>query len=166
MEQYTSLKVHYRFSDEEAEILKQLQPQMEELADQFVDEFYDYIWGFGATAKFLKNKEIIAHHRKKIREWFLNLFCGKYDMPYFMHLYKIGEIHVKIGLPTHYVNSAFTFVRTFALRSIEENFHSKEKHLKEIQALEKMIDINLDVLTSSYREEELTENYGKIIQLK
>jgi uncharacterized membrane protein (DUF373 family) len=74
-----------------------------------------------------------------------------------MHLYKIGEIHVKIGLPTHYVNSAFTFVRTFALRSIEEKFDSKEKHLKEIQALEKMIDINLDVLTSSYREEELSK---------
>ena len=157
MEQYTSLKVHYRFTKEEEQILKQLQPQMEELADQFVDEFYDYIWGFGATATFLKNKEIIAHHRKKIREWFLNLFSGKYDMPYFMHLYKIGEIHVRIGLPTHYVNSAFTFVRTFALRSIEEKFVSKEIHVKEIKALEKIIDINLDVLTSSYREEELSK---------
>lgn len=48
----------------------------------------------------IKNKDIIAHHRKKIKEWFINLFCGNYDMSYFMYLYKIGEIHVKIGLPT------------------------------------------------------------------
>ncbi len=130
---------------------------MEELSEQFIDEFYDYIWGFGHTAKFLKNKEIIAHHRQKIKEWFVNLFCGKYDLPYFMYLYKIGEIHVKIGLPTHYVNSAFTFVRTFVLRSIEENFVSKEQHVNEIKAVEKIIDINLDVLTSSYREEELSK---------
>ena len=34
------------------------------------------------------------------------------------NIYKIGEIHVQIGLPTHYVNSAFTFVRTFVLKSI------------------------------------------------
>jgi len=87
----------------------------------------------------------------------LNLFSGKYDNFYFINLYKIGEIHVKIGLPTHYVNSAFTFVRTFALQSIEENFDNKEQHVKEIHAVEKIIDMNLDVLTSSYREEELSK---------
>jgi len=157
MEQYTTIKSHYKFTDEEAVILKNLQPRMEELADTFIDEFYDYIWGFGTTAQFLKNKDIIAHHRKKIKEWFINLFCGQYDMPYFLHLYKIGEVHVKIGLPTHYVNSAFTFVRTFVLQSIEDNFINKEQHVKEIKAVEKIIDMNLDVLTSSYREEELSK---------
>lgn len=157
MEQYTTLKEHYKFSDEEAELLQKLQPRMEELADIFADEFYDYIWGFGSTAQFLKNKDIIAHHRIKIKEWFINLFSGQYDMPYFRHLYKIGEVHVKIGLPTHYVNSAFTFVRTFVLKSIEDNFIDKKQHIKEINAIEKMIDINLDVLTSSYREEELSK---------
>jgi uncharacterized membrane protein (DUF373 family) len=130
---------------------------MNKIADIFIDEFYDYIWGFGKTAQFLKNKEIIAYHRKKIKEWFINLFCGKYDLPYFMYLFKIGEIHVKIGLPTHYVNSAFTFVRTFILTSIENNFDNKEQHVKEIKAVEKIIDMNLDVLTSSYREEELSK---------
>lgn len=157
MQQYSSLKSHYRFTEEEAQILKNLQPRMESLADEFIDGFYDYIWGFGQTAQFLKNKEIIAHHQKKIKEWFINLFCGDYDMSYFMYLYRIGEIHVKIGLPTHYVNSAFTFVRTFVLESIEKNFENKESHAKEIRAVEKIIDMNLDVLTSSYREEELSK---------
>ena len=156
MQHYQSLKEHYKFSEEEALILKELQPRMESLADEFIDGFYDYIWGFGKTAQFLKNKEIIAYHRAKIKEWFVNLFCGKYDLPYFMYLYKIGEIHVKIGLPTHYVNSAFTYVRTFILTSIEANFENKAQHIKEIQAVEKIVDINLDVLTSSYREEELS----------
>jgi len=158
---YQTLKEHYKFTKEEALLLKELQPRMEELADRFVDEFYDYIWGFGKTAQFLKNKQIIEYHRQKIKEWFINLFCGQYDLPYFLYLYKIGEIHVRIGLPTHYVNSAFTFVRTFILSSIEENFQNKEHHVQEIKAVEKMIDMNLDSLTSSYREEEL----GKFLSL-
>ena len=158
---YQTLKEHYKFTNEEALLLKELQPRMEELADRFVDEFYDYIWGFGKTAQFLKNKQIIEYHRQKIKEWFINLFCGQYDLPYFLYLYKIGEIHVRIGLPTHYVNSAFTFVRTFILSSIEENFQNKEHHVQEIKAVEKMIDMNLDSLTSSYREEEL----GKFLSL-
>ncbi|MDQ7042616.1 MAG: protoglobin domain-containing protein [Sulfurimonas sp.] len=156
MQHYQSLKDDYQFTEEEAQILKGLQPFMEELADEFIDEFYDYIWGFGKTATFLKNKKIIEYHRTKIREWFINLFNGKYDLPYFMYLYKIGEIHVKIGLPTHYVNSAFSFVRSFVFKRIEDNYKDKENHVKEIGAVGKIIDINLDMLTSSYREEELS----------
>lgn len=154
-QEYKNLREHYQFTQEDSEILLGLKPRMEELAEEFIDGFYDYIWGFGATATFLKNKEIIAYHRGKIKEWFINLFCGKYDMPYFMNLYKIGEIHVRIGLPTHYVNAAFTYVRTFVVKNIENSFVAKEQHMKEIKAIEKIIDINLDILTSSYREEEL-----------
>lgn len=161
MKEYSQLKEHYKFSKEEALILKKLQPRMENLADTFIDEFYDYIWGFGKTASYLKNTNVINRHKIKIKAWFINLFSGQYDMSYFLYLYKIGEIHVRIGLPTHYVNSAFTFVRTFILKSIEENFENKEQHVKEINAIEKIIDMNLDVLTSSYREEEL----GKFLSL-
>jgi len=157
MQHYHNLKQHYKFTDEEALILKEMQPRMEELADAFIDGFYDYIWGFGKTAQFLKNQKIIVYHREKIRKWFINLFSGKYDLPYFMYLYKIGEIHVNIGLPTHYVNSAFTFVRTFVLASIEGDSRNNEQHIQELKAVEKIIDINLDVLTSSYREEELSK---------
>lgn len=90
MEENSTLKIDYKFTDEESKLLKKLQPLMEEHVDKFVDEFYDYIWGFGKTAQFLKNKDIIAHHRNKIKEWYINLFCGEYDVTYFMHLYRIG----------------------------------------------------------------------------
>ncbi len=154
---YHGLKEHYQFSEEEALILKKLQPRMQSLADQFIEGFYGYIWRFGKTAEFLKNEEIISYHRRKIKEWFIDLFCGQYDIAYFSRLYKIGEIHVKIGLPTHYVNAAFTYVRTFILENLEQNCSDKEMHIKEITAVEKIIDMNLDVLTSSYREEELSK---------
>lgn len=157
MQQYESLKGHYKFSEAEAHLLASLQPKMSELSERFIDEFYDYIWGFGSTAKFLKNQQIIDYHRVKIKAWFVNLFCGKYDLQYFMYLYKIGEIHVKIGLPTHYVNAAFTFVRTFIVKNIEESITDKESRLRVIEAVDKIVDINLDTLTSSYREEELSK---------
>ncbi|MDK9693072.1 MAG: protoglobin domain-containing protein [Sulfurimonas sp.] len=157
MQHHESLKEHYKFTKEEALLLQTLQPRMSELAEDFINEFYDYIWGFGSTAKFLKNQQIIDYHRSKIKAWFVNLFCGKYDLPYFTYLYKIGEIHVRIGLPTHYVNSAFTFVRTFIIKNIQENELDEVKRAQLIVASEKIIDMNLDTLTSSYREEELSK---------
>lgn len=155
MKQHESIKNHYKFSDEEALMLKKLQPRMIELSNDFMEGFYDYIWGFGNTATFLKNKEIIEYHKKKVREWFINLFCGNYDLEYFTYLYKIGETHVRVGLPTHYVNAAFTFVRTYVLKVLDESYSAHNEYFIAVKAVEKIIDINLDTLTSSYREEEL-----------
>lgn len=153
--QKVAIKEHYKFTQEDAELLLRLQPRMEDAAEEFIDGFYDYIWGFGETATFLKNRDIIANHRAKIKEWFVNLFCGRYDIVYFTNLYKIGEVHVRIGLPTHYVNAAFTFVRIFALRKTGDG--AGKQNIDEMHAVEKIIDMNLDVLTSSYREEELSK---------
>ena len=133
MQHYNSLKEHYQFSESESKLLKSLQPRMEALSEQFIDEFYDYIWGFGKTAQFLKDKKVIAYHRQKIKEWYVNLFSGKYDLVYFTYLYKIGEVHVRIGLPTHYVNSAFTFVRTFILQTLKITLRTKSNMLKSLK---------------------------------
>ncbi len=158
---YVQIKQDYHFTDEEALLLKELQPEMKALTETFLNEFYDHIWGYGKTAQFLKNQEIITYHRTKIKAWFINLFCGKYDLPYFMYLYKIGEVHVKIGLTTHYVNSAFNFTRTFILKHLAKKNEDKQTSLAALKAVEKIVDINLDILTSSYREEEL----GKFLSL-
>ncbi|MFA6759844.1 MAG: protoglobin domain-containing protein [Sulfuricurvum sp.] len=161
MTNFEELKKHYKFTPEEAQLLKKFQGDISKLQNEFIEEFYDYIWGFGTTAKFLKNTQIIEYHKAKLKEWFVNLFSGSYGVEYFTYLYKIGEIHVRIGLPTHFVNSAFTFVRTYTLKKIDEMVSDQAEYTRVVQAVEKIIDINLDVLTSSYREEEL----GKFLSM-
>ncbi len=54
MQQYTTLKSDYNFTKEEALILQNLHPRMEKLADEFIDGFYDYIWGLWKNSKILK----------------------------------------------------------------------------------------------------------------
>ncbi len=125
-------------------------------ADKFLEGFYEFIWNFGKTAEFLKNEEVITRHRGKIRQWYLNLFGGTYDIHYFLKLYKIGEIHVELGLPTHYVNAAFNYVRIFALDCIHQQYRGDDTLSARLKAFERILDINLDVLTSSYREEEVS----------
>lgn len=152
---YTTLKSHYRFTKDDEALLLQMKPHLESVADVFLEGFYEFIWDFGKTAEFLKDEEVLTRHRGKIREWYLDLFDGAYDISYFMKLYKIGEIHVKLGLPTHYVNAAFNFVRVFTLSRINKQYSGEDDLTDRLKAVEKILDINLDVLTSSYREEEM-----------
>ncbi len=154
--EYSSLKVHYRFSKADEALLVQMKPHMESCAEQFLDGFYEFIWNFGKTADFLKNQEVITRHRGKIREWYLDLFGGSYDIHYFLKLYRIGEIHVKLGLPTHYVNAAFNYVRIFVADCIGQQYRGEKDLTDRLKAFNRILDINLDVLTSSYREEEIS----------
>ena len=91
-----------------------------------------------------------------MRQWYLDLFNGTYDLRYFLKLYKIGKLHAELGLPPYYVNAAFNYVRIFTLNRINQQCCEDEKLKDKIRAVEKIIDMNLDMLTSSYREEEMS----------
>ena len=153
---YSTLKAHYRFTKKDEAFLLEMQPTIAEFADDFLEGFYEFIWNFGKTADFLKDEEVLKRHKGMIRQWYMDLFKGAYDITYFLKLYKIGETHVRLGLPTHYVNAAFNFVRVFTQGKIQTHCKESETLTERIQAFEKILDINLDVLTSSYRQEEMS----------
>ena len=83
------------------------------------------------------------------------LFCGIYDNHYHNHLTRIGHAHVKIGLNAHFVNAAMNQIRHFLLNLIDSNYSDREHRRGLREAVEKILDMNLDVMTASYREEEL-----------
>jgi len=152
---YTTLKSHYRFTKDDEALLLGMKSQLEPFVDEFLEGFYEFIWNFGETAEFLKDEEVVARHRGKIRQWYFDLFSGAYDTSYFLKLCKIGEVHVKLGLPTHYVNAAFNYVRVFTLGRIHKQYKGNDDLTDRLKAVERILDINLDALTSSYREEEM-----------
>ena len=153
---FSAIKADYRFTKDDATLLQKMRPELESSADEFLEGFYEFIWSFGKTAEFLKDEAVLTRHRGKIRQWYLDLFGGTYDISYFLKLYKIGEIHVKLGLPTHYVNAAFNYVRVFTLGRVNQQFNKEGDLTDRFKAIERILDINLDVLTSSYREEEMS----------
>lgn len=122
-----------------------------------VDEFYDYLLSIPGTAEVLKEEQVRTRLRQIHREWFVSLFCGSYDNQYLMKLQRIGHAHVRAGLNAHYVNASMNMVRKFILAMIQENYQDRDERRILREACEKMLDINLDVMTSSYREEELAK---------
>lgn len=148
------LRDHYRFTDEDAELLLSLQPLAREQVDRFSQEFYDYLYGLPDTAAIL-NKTDRVHLRQMHNNWFLSLFTGVYDNHYLNHLTRIGHAHVKVGLNVHFVNAAMNQVRHFLLNLIDGCYHDREQRRLLREAVEKILDMNLDVMSSSYREEEM-----------
>jgi uncharacterized membrane protein (DUF373 family) len=149
------IKSHYQFSDEEADTLRSLLPIAEASRDRMLDEFYDYLLGLPETASFLQDAALLARLKESHGTWFVNLFRGTYDNQYLRDLQRVGHVHVKIGLNAHFVNAAMQVIRRFAVGMIRENFPDRDDRRKKTEAMEKILDINLDIITASYIEEEL-----------
>jgi len=149
------IKVHYLFTEEDAALLQELAPLMAANADRAADEFYDFLLGMPETAAFLQDEALLHRLKKTHKDWFSTLFSGSYDNQYMHKLQRIGLAHVRVGLNAHYVNVSMNLVRRFLIELLQEQYPDIEERRKYRNAVEKIVDINLDIMSASYQEEEL-----------
>lgn len=140
---------NYNFGQKDAELLKNAKHLLIQKKEDFLDAFYAFIFSFEHAKRFIHSDEILHKHREAIGHWYDMLFCGVYNEAYLASLYRISETHVSIGLPAHYVNAAFSFVRRFV-----RNVALSEGRIDILDPLDKIVDINLDILTTTYQQEE------------
>jgi len=153
METIERISQIYNFTKEDLNNLGSLKKLAQDSVNNFAEELHQFISKFDNYSKFLSDEKIKNRHKEKLKLWFLELFSGKYNEDYLRKIKKIGEVHVQIGLPSHYVNATMTFVRSFLHSLILENYDvlNRQEELK--LSVDKILDINLDIMTSSYIDE-------------
>ena len=155
METAGKLKEHYVFTEEDEQNLLRLKPFMETEKLRVGDELYRYILSIPEISPYLSdNDEARKRHRAGLGRWFSGLFSGRYDRPYFLNLQRIGATHVRIELKGHYVNAAMNLMRGLCGEIVNRNFVDPDEREELSRSLDKILDMNLDVITGSYREAE------------
>jgi uncharacterized membrane protein (DUF373 family) len=155
MESMDEIRKHYGFTIQDEENLRELSQILLPLSETFADDFYNFLLEDPYSASFFRTKEAINKRRETIISWFKDLLTTPYNNLYLSRLIRIGKTHVRIGLKGHYVNTAMNFIRTFCIRQVSNAVIDEGKKTDLLESLNKAIDLNLDVLTSSYREAEL-----------
>jgi uncharacterized membrane protein (DUF373 family)/hemoglobin-like flavoprotein len=154
MRTFQEIKENYRFSEREMETLKALFPLVEPHADQIVADFYNLFLEIPDTAKFLSDEAQLARLQTLHRTWLLALFQGRYEAGYFRRLQRIGLAHVRIGLSAHFVYVGMNLIRQRLHRIIETEVDSGRQE-DAFRAMEKILDLNLDIIARTYHEEEI-----------
>ncbi len=154
MDDMQNILKSYKINVEDIKNLKSIAPVMEQYKESLADGLVEFILSREETAKYFHNKDIKESHKKYAQEWFIKLFSGQYNNKYLHYLQKIGNRHVKEGVKVHYIHCAMNFIRTFTINTIENEIEDDDI-AGIITSVNKMIDLNLDSITSFYREEEL-----------
>jgi len=160
MRSFRDIKRHYDFTEEDERRLSSLRSVVEDYTDCAMDSLESWVLKTKETAPFFvdenKKKRVFAAHRS----WFVDLFSGTYDVRYYERLVRIGQVHVRAQVEAHLMNRAINILRTYCISVVSTNIEIAEERTAMLISLEKILDINLDVITSSYIEEGLKTYSG------
>ncbi|MFW5931046.1 MAG: protoglobin domain-containing protein, partial [Desulfosalsimonas sp.] len=149
------LLTHYNYTAHDEEHRARLAEILLPLQDQFADDFYEMLHENSYTASFFPTREAVNKRKKTFKYWLNLILTASLDHRLHHKLEQAGKTHVRIGLEGHYVNAAMNFIRRYSQQIIFQAVTEEKKREALIETLDKLWDINLDIMTNSYREAEL-----------
>ena len=118
MEQIDEIRRSYDFTAHDEETLKELAEIFLPVSDEFASQFASFLMDNPDTAGFLPSEAHTKRRKETIKKWFEELFTSSYNAAYVTRIWKIGKVHVKIGLKGNYVKASMNMVRNFCLQRI------------------------------------------------
>src|SRR5512138_998528 len=156
---FEELKRYVRFGAEDERALRSLHAAAAPRFDAVAGAFYDRILGHDEARKALVGGESrVGHLKVTLRAWLDTLLSGPWDEAYWSRRYAIGRVHVRIGLPQHYMFGAMNVIRGELAAIAYERFHRDPSELQVVRnALGKVLDLELAVMLHTYRDDLLAQ---------
>jgi rsbT co-antagonist protein RsbR len=102
-------KAFLEFGEEDVKALKALDGVAEDYADLVIEDLYRHFLSYDETRAFFRDPEVLAHVKKKQREYFVQLTRGDYGAAYVANRIQVGLIHQRIDLDVKWYLGAYNF---------------------------------------------------------
>ncbi|MDA8098363.1 MAG: phosphate-starvation-inducible PsiE family protein [Nitrospiraceae bacterium] len=164
MRTFKEIKHDYRFTPEDERRLASLRPLMEEQAAEIMSTLSLWFQGTKGAARFF-DENTLKKHIVEQKEWFLLLFSGVYDNRYYERMIGIGMAHVRRSVDVHFMHRVANIIKNSCIGVLSKMDEPREEIISNIISLGKIVDITLDVITTSYIEEEM-RIYSPVYKVK
>ncbi len=153
------LKRYTRFGDDDERALRALYAASIPRLEHVADVFYERILTHEEARKALVGGESrVGQLKITLRRWLDTLLSGPWDAAYWENRTQIGRVHVRIGLPQHYMFGAMNVIRVELATIAYDAFHTRPEELQAVRnALGKVLDLELAVMLHTYRDDLLAQ---------
>ena len=139
------------FGTDEAEQVRALASHVTPHLSRIVDRFYDELLRHPTAATFLQTQNVDQTAlRRVLRRWLEELFTSRYDEVYYLTRSKIGETHVRVGLPQHLMLLGMELIWQ-ELRTTVKDAGVVDADRK-LSSLHKLLTIELVIVLESYKD--------------
>jgi len=148
---FDELKRYIGFDASDVNRIKSLAVDAGPVIPVVVDRFYSRILAHADAKRVIVGGEAqVARLRQTLAQWLTELFTGEFSDAYVAKRVAIGQQHVQVGLPQHYMFTAMEVV----WQTLEEKLthvRDGETRRAELASLHKALMLDLAIMLESYR---------------
>jgi len=152
---FMELQDYVGFGHADQVVLRALHPGLAPDFPEISEIFYARILEYPpARAVLERGESSVGRLRHTLVAWMDTLFQGPWDEIYLERRARIGRVHVRIGLPQHYMFGAMNVLRRELSARITRLVEPEtpEHHVAQ-DALSRMLDLELAIMLQTYRED-------------
>ena len=152
---FRQLQRYIGWTDDDADLIRSIAPDLEPGFDAIVDDFYDQIARHPRLRSLIKEGDAqVIRLKKTLRRWIGDLCSGRHDDLYVQDRWRIGIRHAEIGLDEIYCIAAMSRIRTQLISAIFDLKNRDPALLqRSVVALDKLVDLELAIIDDAYRTE-------------
>jgi truncated hemoglobin YjbI len=127
-------------------------------------DFYQQLLAIPEASSFLEGR--VESLKKTHVRWMEGLFSGPFDKTYTEHMYKVGDVHVKVNLPVEFMAGAMTLINNQLIGLIVETYgDDKERCAQILAAVNAVTGMTLLVMQQSYQAASLAEELERFLKI-
>jgi len=129
--------------------------------DRLVDKFYAYVLDNQEPTAILRQHTTIERQRPMLSRYILTMFNGKIDDEYIAYRYKVGQVHDRIALDSHWFVAMYEVIRQFLLAEIEKAGATANDIKLFRNAMDRLLQIDMSFVLMS-QADTYKEKIGKL----
>lgn len=155
---FEELKRYVRFGEADGAALRALHPLARPRFQEVAERFYDRILSHQEASRVLHGGESqVGQLKVTLVAWMDSLLQGPWDEAYWQHRYRIGRVHVRIGMPQHYMFGAMNVIREALDEVAVERLAGAPALEPTRAAVGKILDLELAIMLHTYRDDLLAQ---------
>jgi PAS domain S-box-containing protein len=148
---FEEMKRYVRFTEADAALLAELLPHAEPHFEQIAADFYERIREHERAHAVFSGEEQVRRLQRSLTRWLQNVCAGPFDEAFFEETAKIGRVHVRVGLPQHYMFTAMALIRVELSRIADEALGERAAAAR--GAVDRVLDLELAIMLEAYRDD-------------
>lgn len=150
---FEEMKRYVRFSDEDAALLSELGRHAAPDFPRIAADFYERTREHERAHAVFTGEEQVQRLQRSLTRWLERTCAGPYDEAFFVEISKIGRVHVRVGLPQHYMFTAMALIRGELTRIADERMGQRAAAAR--AAVGRALDLTLAIMLEAYRDDVL-----------
>lgn len=131
---------------------------------EVTDRFYTTLQSIERTAPYIEGR--LESLKSTHQSWLEGLFTGPFDAAYTQAMYRVGEVHVKVGLPVEFMSGGMSLIGDELIALVHRTFSDDPSQAQGLlKAINSVMGFSLLIMQQSYQNSSLAAELERFLAI-